>query len=40
LNKKDLEIPVRIVIKWADFKPMPAVPTAAPPAAQPVPVKP
>jgi hypothetical protein len=40
LNKKDLEIPVRIVIKWADFKPMHAVPTAAPPAAQPVPVKP
>jgi hypothetical protein len=40
LNKKDLEIPVRIVIKWTDFKPLPAVPPSATPAAQPAPVKP
>ena len=32
LSKKDLEIPVRIVIKWTDFKPTPAPPPAAPPA--------
>jgi hypothetical protein len=40
LNKKDLEIPVRIVIKWTDFKPVPAVPPAATPAAAPAPAKP
>jgi hypothetical protein len=32
LNLKGLEIPVRIVIKWAEFKPIPAT---APPAAAP-----
>jgi hypothetical protein len=40
LNKKDLEIPVRIVIKWTDFKSIPAVPSVATPAATPVPAKP
>ena len=40
LNQKGLEIPVRIVIKWTDFKPAPATPAAtavapAPPAATP-----
>jgi len=29
LNQKGLEIPVRIVIKWTDFKPAPATPAAA-----------
>jgi hypothetical protein len=34
LVRKNLEIPVRLVIKWTDFKPMPAgAPAAAPPAA-------
>jgi hypothetical protein len=34
LNLKGLEIPVRLVIKWTDFKPTPRAPqTAAPPAA-------
>ena len=32
LNQKGLEIPVRIVIKWTDFKPAPASPAAAAPA--------
>jgi hypothetical protein len=40
LNKKDLEIPVRIVIKWTDFKPLPAAPPAAMPAAPSAPPKP
>jgi hypothetical protein len=40
LTKKDLEIPVRIVIKWTDFKPIPAAPTAAATAATPAPAKP
>jgi len=29
LNQKGVEIPVRIVIKWTDFKPLPATPAAA-----------
>jgi len=34
LNQKGVEIPVRIVIKWTDFKPLPAAPaTAVIPAA-------
>ncbi len=33
LNLKGLEIPVRLVIKWTDFKPMPRTPqTSTPPA--------
>jgi hypothetical protein len=40
LNKKDLEIPVRIVIKWTDFKPLAAVPSATAPAAAATPAKP
>jgi hypothetical protein len=38
-NLKGLEVPVRIVIKWTDFKPIPSVPqTSAPtPAASPKP---
>jgi hypothetical protein len=40
LAKKDLEIPMRIVIKWTDFKPLPTVPSSAAPAATPAPVKP
>jgi hypothetical protein len=33
LNLKGLEIPIRLVIKWTDFKPVPSVPQApAPPA--------
>ncbi len=33
LNLKGLEIPVRLVIKWTDFKPIPSAPQApAPPA--------
>jgi len=30
LNLKGLEIPVRIVIKWADFKPVPSAPQTTP----------
>jgi len=34
LNLKGLEIPVRLVVKWTDFKPLPSAPRApAPPAA-------
>jgi hypothetical protein len=40
LSKKDLEIPVRIVIKWTDFKPLPVAPLAAMPATPPAPAKP
>ena len=40
LTKKNLEIPVRIVIKWTDFKPFPAAPPAATPVASPAPSKP
>ena len=40
LSKKDLEIPVRIVIKWTDFKPLPVALPAATPAAPPAPAKP
>jgi hypothetical protein len=42
LNQKGLEIPVRIVIKWTDFKPLPATPAAAasPVAPAPAPTKP
>jgi hypothetical protein len=42
LNQKGLEIPVRIVIKWTDFKPVPATPTTAavPSAPAPAPSKP
>jgi hypothetical protein len=40
LNLKGLEIPVRVVIKWTDFKPVPAAPPAPPPATPSVPSKP
>jgi len=40
LNQKGLEIPVRIVIKWTDFKPVPATPAPAPPAPAAAPAKP
>lgn len=40
LNQKGLEIPVRIVIKWEDFKPLPPAPPPATPAATSTPVKP
>jgi len=33
LNLKGLEIPVRLVIKWTDFKPVSSVPQATAPAA-------
>jgi hypothetical protein len=33
LVRKNLEIPVRLVVKWTDFKPMPTGAPAAPPAA-------
>jgi hypothetical protein len=38
INLKDLNVPVRLVIKWTDYKPVPAA-TAAPvvPAAPPKP---
>src|SRR5947207_11186186 len=32
LNQKGLEIPVRIVIKWTDFKPVPSAAQAPPPS--------
>jgi hypothetical protein len=35
LNQKGLEIPVRIVIKWTDFKPAAAAPATAPALAAP-----
>ena len=40
LNLKDLNVPVRLVVKWTDFKPVSAAapaPAAAPPAAAPKP---
>jgi hypothetical protein len=40
LNLQGLEIPVRIVIKWADFKPIPAAPQAPAPPASTAPSKP
>jgi hypothetical protein len=40
LNLKGLEIPVRIVIKWTDFKPIPAAPPGATPPATTAPSKP
>ncbi len=40
LNQKGLEIPVRIVIKWTDFKPVPAAPAPAPTAPAAAPAKP
>jgi hypothetical protein len=40
LNLKGMEIPVRLVIKWTDFKPMPAAPTAPAPSAPAVSPKP
>ncbi len=35
LDLKGQQIPVRIVIKWTDFKPLPAAPQVAAPAATP-----
>ena len=35
LDLKGQQIPVRIVIKWTDFKPLPAPPQVAAPAATP-----
>ena len=32
LNLKGLQIPVRVVIKWTDFKPVPAAPPGPPPS--------
>lgn len=40
LNLKGQEIPVRLVIKWTDFKPIPAAPPPAAPAAPAVSPKP
>jgi len=45
LNQKGVEIPVRIVIKWTDFKPLPAAPATvvtptAPAAPAAAPAKP
>ena len=40
LNLNGLEIPVRIVIKWTDFKPVPAAPPAPAPPASTAPSKP
>lgn len=34
LHLKDVSVPVRLVIKWTDFKPLPPVPPAATPAAR------
>jgi hypothetical protein len=40
LDLKGLQIPVRVVIKWTDFKPVPAAPPAPPPTSPSVPSKP
>jgi hypothetical protein len=40
LRIKDLEIPVRIVIKWTDFKPISAQPPVPPPSSPSTPAKP
>src|SRR5258708_6701231 len=40
LNQKGVEIPVRIVIKWTDFKPLSAAPAPAPTAPAAAPAKP
>ena len=41
LHQKDLDIPVRVVIKWSDFKPVPASPPApTPPPSAAAPAKP
>jgi hypothetical protein len=40
LHLKELEIPVRITIKWTDFKQVASVPPAVPPASQATPAKP
>ena len=40
LNLKGLEIPVRVVIKWTDFKPTTSAPQHPPAQTQPVPPKP
>jgi hypothetical protein len=41
LHLKDVNVPVRLVIKWTEFKPLPAVaPAAAPAAASPAPPEP
>jgi hypothetical protein len=40
LRIKDLEIPVRIVIKWTDFKPISAQPQVPPPSSPSTPAKP
>jgi len=40
LNLKGLEIPVRLVVKWTDFKPVPSAPQAATPPAAATPAKP
>lgn len=40
VDLKGLQIPVRIVIKWTDFKPVSASPPAATPANAPAPAKP
>ena len=38
VDLKGQQIPVRIVIKWTDFKPLPAAPQVAAPATSPAPV--
>jgi hypothetical protein len=40
VDLKGLQIPVRIVIKWTDFKPLPVAPQAATPATASAPAKP
>ncbi|PYU57121.1 MAG: hypothetical protein DMG52_01630 [Acidobacteria bacterium] len=40
LNLKGLEIPVRIVIKWTDFKPVPSAPQTSSPSTPTTPPKP
>jgi hypothetical protein len=40
LDLKGLQIPVRIVIKWTDFKPLPVAPQAVAPATPSAPAKP
>jgi hypothetical protein len=40
LHLKDVSVPVRLVIKWTEFKVLPAMAPAAAPAAPPTPVKP
>jgi hypothetical protein len=40
LHLKDMDVPLRLVIKWTDFKPLPAAPSAPAPAETAAPAKP